>query len=492
MIDFSRYDTSNRVPGTYAEVDPSGANTGAEIQRTLIIGQGETGKVTTALSGKPVIFSGQSDAEALYGARSPLALMTKVYRLADSFGEVWHLPLADPAGAAAATGQVVFTGTATEAATIGLYVGGVRVPVLVSAGDTAAMVATNAAAACAAAILPVTAAANTGTLALTPAGKGAWTNEIPIQINFGGILDAETMPAGLTATVSAMAGGTGVPALAAALANLGETTFDFVVCPYTDATSLNALRAFFDNVSGRWAWQQMLYGGFFTAFRGTLGERITFGKSRNDQHGASMGFSGSPTPAWLWAASVAGACALSLRADPALPLQRIALPGILPPAIADRDDLSERNSLLYAGNSTYRVGDDGTVFVDRMATFYQRNPAGIVDDSYLDVETLYTLQFLIRDMRDHLGTIYARKKLVDDGTLIEGGSNQVTSKTVLASAIARYRTYCEVRGLAQNFETFRTTARAENAGKGLVKLLLPFDVANQLRAIAMKVNFLKS
>lgn len=492
MIDFSHYDTSNRVPGVYAEVDPSGANTGAAIQRSLIIAQGEASKVTAAQSGLPVIFSGQSDAEALYGARSPLAMMTKVYRRADSFGELWVLPLADADGAAAATGTLAFTGTASAAGTIGVYVGGVRVPVPVSAGDTAAIVAGNVAAACSTAILPAIAAEASGTVTFTAIGKGTWGNDIPILLNFGGILAGEVMPAGLTATVTAMSGGTGVPPLAAALANLGETAFDFIVCPYNDTASLDALKAFFDDVSGRWSWQQMLYGGFFTAFRGTLGERIAYGTARNDPHGSSIGAKGSPSPAWLWAASYGGVCAASLRVDPALPLQNIALPGIIAPPIADRDDLPERNSLLYAGNSTYKVGNDGTVYLDRAVTFYQENAAGVADNAYLDVETPYTLQYLIRDMRTHLATVYARKKLVADGATIEGGSNMVTSQTVLASAIARYRTYCEVLGLAQNFEAFRTGARAENAGNGVVKLLAPFDVANQLRVIAIKVNFLKS
>ncbi|HWX48125.1 MAG TPA: phage tail sheath subtilisin-like domain-containing protein [Roseomonas sp.] len=492
MIDFSHYDITNRVPGVYAEVDPSGANTGSAILRALIIGQGETGKVSAAQAGVPVIYSGQADAEALYGARSPLAMMTKVYRLADPFGELWHLPLADAAGGAAATGTLALTGTAAEAGTLGVYIGGVRVPVQVGPGDTAAVVATNLAAACSAAILPATAAATDGSVTFTATGKGAWGNEIPIAVNFGGILAGETMPTGLTATVTAMAGGTGVPALAAALANLGETTFDFIICPYTDTTSLDALKTFLDDVSGRWSWQQMLYGGFFTAFRGTLGERITYGKARNDPHGSSIGFQGSPSPAWLWAASYGGVCAASLRVDPALPLQNIALPGIIAPPIAERDDPSERNSLLYAGNSTYKVGADGTVYLDRAVTFYQKNAAGVADNAYLDVETPYTLQYLIRDLRTHLATVYERKKLVADGTTIEGGSNMVTSQTVLASAIARYRTYCEVLGLAQNFEAFRIGARAENAGKGVVKLLAPFDVANQLRVIAIKVNFLKS
>ncbi|MFC0407918.1 phage tail sheath subtilisin-like domain-containing protein [Roseomonas elaeocarpi] len=490
-ISFSNYDPTNRVPGVWAELDPSGANTAQENFRTLVIGQGQTGKVAAGLSGVPVISNGLADAQARYGARSPLALMTDLIRQNDPAGELWYLPLADAAGAAAATATIAFTGTATAAATMALYVGGTRVEVPVSSGDTAAVIATNAAADINAALAPVTAVAASGTVTLTATGAGSWGNDLPVMLNFGDVLAGESMPAGVAVTVTAMAGGTGVPVLPAALANLGDTTFDVIICPFNDATSLNALRDFLNDVSGRWSWQNMLFGGAFTAFPGTLAQRVAFGLARNDQHGSGIGVFGSPSPTWLWAAAYGAACANSLRSDPALPLQNISLQGLYAPAPVNRDAPSARNSLLYDGVSTFKVSTDGTVILERAVTFYQKNAAGVADDAYLDVETPYTLAALIRDMRGYLATKFARVKLVADDTLIAGGSNMVTSQTVLAAAVARYRTYCD-RGLAQNFDTFRATARGENAGNGNVSLLLPFDVANQLRSIAIKVNFLKS
>ncbi|WP_424139900.1 phage tail sheath subtilisin-like domain-containing protein [Roseomonas chloroacetimidivorans] len=490
-ISFSKYDRTNRVPGVWAEFDPSNANTAAQNLRGLIIGQGETGKVIAGLSGLPVISSGLADAQQRYGARSPLAFMTGDYRKNDPTGELWYLPLADSNGAGTAEGSIAFAGTATSAATMALYIGGERIEVPVAVGDTAAIIATNAAADISQAIVPVTADAEAGTVTLTATGAGVWGNEIPIMLNFGGIPAGEAMPAGITATVTAMTGGTGTPALTPALAGLGDTTYDFIVCPYTDTASLDALKAFLDDTAGRWSWQNQLFGGFFTAFRGTLGERVAFGTSRNDEHGSCIGFYGSPTPAWRWAAAYAGVCANSLRVDPALPLQNVAINGVYAPATADRDAPTYRNSLLYDGISTYKVGNDGTVFLERSVTFYQKNAAGVSDNSYLDTETPYTLAYLARDMKAYLATTFARKKLVADGTNIPGGSNMVTSQTVLAAAISRYKTYCTA-GYAQNFDAFRAGARGENQGNGLVALLLPFDVANQLRSIVCKISFVKS
>ena len=42
----------------------------------------------------------------------------------------------------------------------------------------------------------------------------------------------------------------------------------------------------------------MIYGGGFSAFRGTLGTCTAFGLSRNDQHMSVMAFNGSPDPVW--------------------------------------------------------------------------------------------------------------------------------------------------------------------------------------------------
>ncbi len=89
-----------------------------------------------------------------------------------------------------------------------------------------------------------------------------------------------------------------------------------------------------------------------------------------------------------------------------------------------------------------------------------------------------------------MATNYPRVILVADGTPVPYGSAMVTAQTVLASVVGRYKTYCTA-GLAQNAQQFAQQAQAQNAGNGLVKLLLPIQVANQLRQIAMLVQFTK-
>ena len=143
------------------------------------------------------------------------------------------------------------------------------------------------------------------------------------------------------------------------------------------------------------------------------------------------------------------------------------------------------------GSSTFRVGDDGSVIIERMCTTYQKNAAGANDDSYLDVETMYGLMYVARDLANYLLTRYARKKLVSDTTQVLAGSNCVTSLMIRASVISEYRSL-EANGYVQNSTIFAQNVVAENAGNGLVKILAPVDLVNQLRQIAILLQFRKS
>ncbi|MEG3348412.1 phage tail sheath subtilisin-like domain-containing protein [Novacetimonas sp. GS1] len=494
LITFNSYPTSQRTHGVFAEIDPQNQG-GSQNLRTLILGQ----KLSSgnAVANTPFLATGISDARVSLGAGSIAELIYTRYLDADSFGEVWIAPQDDDPAAVVATGSLTVSGTLTASGTIPLYIGGTYVAV----GVTLGMALTDIAAAIVAAVnatqdIMVTAApgaANTDgsvPVTFTALNKGPCGNEIDLRAAYLGSAGGENIPAGLTLTFTAMSGGTQNPdtGLSATLLNLGEQTFDFIIMPYTDTASLDLLDQFLDDTTGRWAWSQMLYGGYFCALRGTVGALGTAGAARNAYQGTPMGFDDSPDPAWLWAAGYAGACAVSLRADPGLPLQDLVIPVKAPP-LASRFDISERNTLLYDGISTFTVNATGQVVIDRAITFYQKDAAGGADTTWLNVETPYSLVALIRDMQAWLQAIYARKKLVADGTNIPGGSNLVTSQTVLASAIARYKQYCD-DGNAQNYAAFKAAASAQNLGNGTVALLLPFNLVGQLRVIAMKVNFI--
>ena len=488
-INFTFYPTSNRVPGVFVEMDPSQANTATVLQNTLLLGQKTD--AGTATPDVPILIESKAQVLQTCGAGSMLAAMADRYLDRDPFGPLYIVPLEDNPASAAASGSIAIAGTATASGTLNVYIAGVRVQSLATSGDTAATVATNLAAAITAnSNLPVEAVAATGTITLTAKNKGEAGNDIDLQANYLGNAGGEFPVPGLTVTFTAMSGGTANPDIGAALANLSSQPMDFICLPYNDTTSLDTMKDFLADDVGRWSWEQMIYGGAFTAYRGTLGECTSFGLTRNDQHMSVTAFNGSPDPVWIWATEMCAASAASLRVDPGLPLQYINTTLQAPP-IPDRWSLGERNTLLYDGLSTTRVGDDGTVIVERMRTSYLKNAAGATDNSYLDVETMYGLMFVARQMANYLLTRYARKKLVSDTTPIQYGSNCVNAPMIKASVIVDYRAL-EQQGYVQNSSIFARNIVVENAGNGLVKILAPVDLVNQLRQIAILLQFRKS
>lgn len=493
-VPFANIPSNIRTPLFYAEVDNSLANTAQFVQRALIIGQKTS--AGTAVANTPVISQGVTDAMTQGGPGSMLHLMTEAYRANDTFGEVWYLPLADAdaAGATAATGSINITHVATANGTLYLYIGGIRVAQLVTTSQTAAQIATALAATVNATIgLPVSAAVDgvtTSKVNFTALNAGAAGNDIDLRVNYLGLAGGESLPAGLTYTIVAMTGGATNPSLTTALTNCSDQPFDFIVCPYTDSTSLNALKSFLSDTSGRWSWTTQIYGHVFAAYRSSYANCVTFGTARNNQHETVMGFNDSPTPNWIWAAAMTGAAAVSLRADPALPMQTLAIQGVLAPPLASRFALSDRNTLLFDGISTFIVGQDGTVYIENLITTYQKNAFNNPDNSYLQVETMFTLMYILRALKTVVTSKYARKKLAANGTRSSPGANVVTPNLIRADLIAQYR-QLEEQGLVEQSDSFADALIVErNANNpSRVDVLYPPTLIAGLRIFALLAQF---
>ncbi|EMU6158051.1 phage tail sheath subtilisin-like domain-containing protein, partial [Yersinia enterocolitica] len=294
----------------------------------------------------------------------------------------------------------------------------------------------------------------------------------------------------LVLTLTPMAGGTGAPDLAGGLANLQDRTFDFIINPYTDTVSLDALKAFLSDSTGRWSYSQQLYGHSFAAQSGTYGQLTAAGELRNDQHASLLGIHHSPTPAHIWSAAYVGAIAQSLRNDPGRPLQTLAVNGVLAPPLSSRFTLTERNNLLHSGISTVTVADDGTVQVENIITTYQTNKYGAEDDSYLQIETLFLLMFVTRYLRTQVTSKFARMKLAADGTRFAAGSAIITPNVIRAELIAQYQTL-EFNGYVQDAKGFARGLIVEKSASNpnRVDVLWTGVLINQLRIFAVLNQF---
>ncbi|MDO9714300.1 phage tail sheath subtilisin-like domain-containing protein [Paracraurococcus lichenis] len=485
-ITFKTIPASLRAPGVYGEIDPSRANASTVNQPTLIIGQMLASGTATA--NVPVLVTSYDQARTTFGAGSMLSLMYKKYREADAFGTVYVLPLADNAAGTQASNTITITGTATAAGTLNVYVAGTNIQVGVAAGDANTAVAAALNAAINAAIdLPATSSVSTNVVNVTARHKGIAAGDIDLRVNYGGPAAGEFTPTGVTVAIGAGTAGTGEPVLN--FTALADTAYAYICTPYTDSTSVGAVSTLLNDTVGRWSPFLQLYGHAFSAKEATVGNLSTFGNGLNDQHLTVLGFNDAPEPVYLWAAAYTGVCAQSLSADPALPLQNIALP-VKAPAKQSRFSLTERNTLYFDGISTTRINDAGQVILDRSVTTYQTNTTGAPDSSYLDTETLATLQVLLRDVKDMLSVKFGRVKLVQDGTSIPAGSNTVTAQIIKGEVIGWYRNQVNA-GLAQDAAGFARGIVAENQGNGVVALLLPIAVANQLRITKLLVQFTK-
>lgn len=484
-----------RVPLVYIEIDNSQALSGniAQDQNVLLFGQmittGDNAGTATPNTVVEIPVS-ESAIDALFGQGSLMALAAKRYRKANSYTRTFAIASADLAAGAAATGSFIFGGPATQAGTVYLLIAGQSVQVGVIAADTAASIATKAAAAINAnKNLPVTAAVDgtdTSRVNVTAKWKGLTGNDIDLRYNY---YAGEQLPPGVTITWTGMANGSGAPDMAALIAAMPDEWYNHIMTPFNDTASLNTLR---DELLTRWGPLKMSEAIAYTAFRGTYGETITFGEARNDFLLSCMGTSKSPSPSWEFAASYCGVASYQLAIDPARPLQTLALPGILAPAKADRFAFDERNNLLKSGIATYQVQPGDVVAIEREVSMYQKNAFGDPDPSYLDITTPATLGKMRYDVRVMVTNRFPRHKLADDNVLAQIDPAQpVVTPKLMEQAILEVALDWVTAGLMENFDLFKETLSVyrDTADRNRLNCVCHPDVVNQLRVFAALIQF---
>lgn len=485
-VPFNQIPPDLRVPFFFAEIDASRAGVSAARQRGLVIGQKTA--AGTAAANVPVWVSSGDFARDAFGQGSILAEMIDAWRQADSFGELWALPIADDAGGTAATKTITVTAAPTSSGTIPLYVGGRLIRIGVAGGETVnATAALINAAVNATPDLPVTSGVAAAVATLTARNKGTLGNDIDVAFALGGEAAGEALPPGFAATIAAGVAGATDPSIQAALDALVDEPFDFIAVPWAGATELNTLKTFINN---RWAWNRQIYGCVFAAKRGSVGTLQSFGTARNDEHISLMGFNGSPSVVWRWAACYAAACAVALRIDPARPVQTLALAGIVAPPMASRFAMVDRNALLFDGVSTFTVDVDGTIRIERAISTWQVNQYNLADTAWLDIETSYTLMAVLRQLRFAVTTNFGRHKLANDDTRFAAGDAIVTPKIVRAFIIAEYAKM-EAQGLVENAKAFAANLIVERnvSNPNRLDVLFPPDLVNQLRMVAVLAQF---
>ncbi len=484
-ISFNLIPSDLRVPGAYVEIDASKAIQGLTGYPTRVLAVGQRLDAGSVVAGDVVRVTRVEQAAEYFGAGSQLAHICEAFKAADELVDLWALPLDDAVAATAATWTVTLGGAATAAGTLSLYIGGRRVRVAVAVGDDGAAVATKLEAAIAAETsLAVTAARVDAVLTLTARNAGAAAGDLDLRHSYR---EDEALPAGTTCVVAQTAAGSGNPEIADVVAAIGDEWFTHIVCPWTDTANLAALAA---ELADRFGPLKMIEAIAFLGGVGTPSELMTMGAALNSPHLVVEGTGASPTPPWERAAALAAVAGRRLTIDPARPLQTLTLPGVLAPTVKDRATFSERDLLLRDGISTTRIGDDGTVVLERVITTYQETALGTPDTAWLDITTVATISYLRFDVRVFIASKFPRSKLADDGTRFSRGQDVVTPRVIRGELIARFGDW-EEAGLVENVEQFKADLIVERDPNdpNRVNALLPPDIVNQLRIFAGLIQF---
>jgi phage tail sheath gpL-like len=499
-ISFSNIPANIKVPLYWVEVDPSMAGLPTVNLISLVVG------VMTsdgdAVHDIPIPIGSQAQADKHFGPGSELSRMFQAFYKNNFANEVWGLPLAEPTGGVASTGTINVTTAPTEAGTIHLYIAGTHVPINIMSTDTVVTIGQAIADAINAftdtvgnPALPVSAASTGGTVTLTSLFKGVNGNEITIQLNYYGTIGSEITPPGLVMALPAtglLTGGTGVPVMTTAIANIQKKAYEYVALPYSDTNSLFAWdQEYGFTDTGRWGWQRQQFGHVFSAKRGTYAALIAFGDTLNSGVESIMAFeTTTPSPMFECAAAYTAKAQRALINDPARPLQTLSLNNIKGCPLQDRFDFVELNSLASNGLAIQEVGTDDQPMILREQTTYQLNLYGSPDDAYELVTTLATLAKLLRNQKHAITSKFPRSKLADDGTKFGPGQAIVTPGIIKAELVNEYQMDMW-NGLVENLKAFKANLIVERDpnNPNRVNVLYPPDLINQLRIFAVLAQF---
>lgn len=377
-------------------------------RKMLIIGTYDPA-ITTITDDTPALITSPEEVGATYGWGFMLHRLVAQAYVGHSGLETWVIPQAEAGGAAASTGTITYTGTATASGTVYLYVAGIPVPVTVASGDSATVIAASTVTAITAnQLLPVTASSAAGVVTLTAKSKGPWGDGITFTFNWG---VKEAFPAGVSAAVAAMSGGSGVPTIANALNSLGTgddanaNHFTDMVHGYLqDTTTLDAVSTYvgagntaiglYDKVVARPF--RSLVGDTVAGPLGLSG-LVTLADSRKtDRATGVIAAPGSPNhPAEI--AAVAAGISAKLNNDRAEEhaLGQI-LTGILPGESTDRwtSSLDSRNTANAGGIGTTKH-DGGALYVQSLLTFYRPDSVAPTSNGYRSYRNISILQNML-------------------------------------------------------------------------------------------------
>jgi phage tail sheath gpL-like len=429
-IQFNSMPTDLRDPGSYNEI-AAGPLQGLPVMPNNTIMLGQMLASGSATPNVPVQVYSPSQAVGLFGAGSMLARKCAVFLQANPWTPLFVCPQQDNAEGTAAIFHTVVTGSPTADATQPFYIDGTQILVALTAGMTAAEVASALLAAIEEEVgLPVSSAidgVDAYQIDHTCLHKGLDAGSLDFRTLYYG---SDANVPGVTFTTSVATAGAGNPSLTTAIANLAPAWYLFWDNSYTDSESLDAIAAALEANWGPTAQKDSL--AFFSQ-NASFGAAATMGESLNEKLFVYMPVQNPPQAPYLWASALAAIEAY--YALQLLPTWTLGLTGLLAPAQADRWTPPERNMLDYDGVANYLVNDSGNVQIARAITTYINDAEGVADTTFLDDIDVIRAAYIRYDKRVFDYQTWPRYNIGDDGDTITVGTKITTSSRMAGAYV---------------------------------------------------------
>lgn len=450
-ISFLQIPSRLRVPGVFIEQTSKLNAASARLSTVLHLGYSAGGNADLNRIYK---VGSVPQARSLFGD-GMLSAMAERHLKINKGLELYQVAVPAPSAQSPAMGSIEIKAAATESGILSVRIADELISVALSADKTVDQIAADLATAInATAFLPIEAEANAALVVLTATVPGLIGNEIPVMVGY----NPEEKPP-INVTVTAMHGGAGAPDLDDTFAAMGEDPYDYIVTPFTDTASLQAL----DEVIAE-RWHAMAAFNIQSLGFGVLAGEHTVvqakGKTQNSEFISLMAVDGTPQPTWIWAAALVAAASDPLVNDPAAPITTVEIPSLKAPRKCWT--WKQRNELLYSGISTFTSDRAGNVYIEKLITTYQKDPQGYDDASYLSIHVPELMRNIRRVQASLLAKAFRRYKLTDFPEQHAGGQLITSTTGIMAHLIGIYdKELIDARSWCTDKEHYKTTIRVE-------------------------------
>lgn len=362
-ISFDTIPSSIRVPGQYIEFNTRNAVQGLpqNPQSVLLLAPMLENGTHDPLT--PVQLFSDVQAGELFGRGSWAQLMVKQAFSNNAYLDLTVIGLPDHNAGVAATGSLQINGTVQAAATLHIVVGGEKIGMAVSVGQTAVQVAAKLAATINAAATPILATANAQTVNFTAQCAGEIGNEISLSVDMG--------ISGLTSNLTEMRNGARNADIAPALAKVAGKHYHIIVSPFTDDANIRALSQHITQVSN--AIEQRGCIGVL-GWRGSMATGAAMTAKINDGRITCAWYKNADESNAMLAAGFAAV--LAFEEDPAKPLNTLQIKGLNVTADEHAPLFAECNNALYNGLTPLTVVAN-KVQIMRAVSTYTKSPANV-------------------------------------------------------------------------------------------------------------------